>query len=76
MHFSHRGENEVLKVAECQRGHNSCRGLGEVATFRGVGTSLAGYSIDCHVSISCSFLVSFVALCLWLPQSCLRIVPC
>jgi len=38
MHFSHRGENEVLKVAECQRGHNSncCRSLGEVATFRGL----------------------------------------
>ena len=36
MHFSHQGENEVLKVAECQRGHNSCRSLGEVAKFWGL----------------------------------------
>jgi len=38
--FSHRGENEVSNVAECQRGHKS-PGLSCGSTFM-AGTSLAG----------------------------------
>ena len=47
MYFSHQRENEVSKVAECQRGGSSCRSL----RWHIVGTSVAGPNVQIVLSV-------------------------
>ena len=61
LHFSHWGENEVLKVAECQQVHNSWRKF--VVAHCWQQSSGVWYRLSCRVRpFSPSFLVLFVAL--------------
>ena len=67
-----------MRYQNCQRSHNTVvEAWGEVLVVHSeFSTSLAGYGTDCHVSqcFNHSFLVSFVALCFWLPRVSAQIV--